>query len=55
MLLSAYKQIFKRHIPSLLVVFKEINEKYFFQSVLNLLNFMILRNGKVQDKKCKRF
>ena len=26
--MSAYKQTFKIHKPSLLVVFKEINEKY---------------------------
>ena len=51
--ISAYKQAFKIHIPFLIVVFRESNEKYIFYCVLNLLNFMMLRNGKVQDKKFK--
>ena len=53
MTISAYKQAFKIHIPFLIVVFRESNEKYIFYCVLNLLNFMMLRNGKVQDKKFK--
>ena len=44
---SAYKQILKKHIDPLLVVFREC--------VLNLLNLMILRNGKVKDTEFKSF
>ena len=51
--ISAYKQALKIHIPFLIVVFRESNEKYIFYCVLNLLNFMMLRNGKIQDKKFK--
>ena len=41
------------HILLLLVVFGESNKKIF--CVLNLLNFIKLRYGKVQDNKLKSF
>ena len=43
--IQTYKQVFKIHIPPLLVIVRESN----------LRNSMKLRNGKVQDKKFKNF
>ena len=53
--MTVFKQTFKMHILPLLVIVKESNGKYIFWCVVNLLNFMALRNDKVQDKKFKRF
>ena len=43
-----------KYIPSLLLIFRESNGKYIFWCVLNLLNFMALRNGnkyKIRNSK----
>ena len=44
-----------RYVFLLLVIVGESNGKYIFECVLNLLTFMTLRNGKVQDKEFKSF
>ena len=44
-------KIFKIHSPSMLVTVREINENIAFNVFLNLLNFMTLRKGKVQQNK----
>ena len=53
--IQAYKQVFKIHISPLLIISRQSRGKNIFWYVLNLLNFIILRNGKVQDKKLESF
>ena len=48
--MSAYKQAFKIHIPSLLVFLEKVTKNI---CVLNLQKFIIIKDGKVQDKKFK--
>ena len=37
------------------IIVRESNDKHIFYCVLNLLNFMTLKNRKVYDKKFKSF
>ena len=50
--ISAYKQAFKIHIPSLLVFLEKVTKNI---CVLNLQKFIIIKDGKVKDKKLKIF
>ena len=50
-----YLREFKTHIPLLIAIAPENNEKYIFKRIFNLLNLTTLRNGKVQNKKFNRF
>ena len=50
--MSAYKQAFKIHIPSPLVFLEKVTKNI---CVLNLQKFIIIKDGKVQDKKFKIF